>query len=158
MGEAQFALDTHIAILLVHHTTKFDYDENVFDGIQGTTGITAGADTLMVFRKLGDNFKLHITGKDVIADELTLHFDRKTCTWHPIENLPQGSTPERTEILELLSRTGKEMQTQEIAIALDKKKNNVSSMLGKMVKEGVISNPKFGFYSLPNETNEGIES
>jgi len=41
IGKIQrFALENHIAIILVHHTTKLEYSDNVFDGIQGTTGIT----------------------------------------------------------------------------------------------------------------------
>lgn len=158
IGKIQkFALEKHVAIILVHHTTKLDYSDNVFDGIQGTTGITAGADTLMVLKNDSNDFVLHIIGKDVIADDIHLSFDKTTCLWSIANNQMQGSTPERTEILNVISNNKNPMGTGEIADKLSKGKSTISTMLKKMVGEGLLKKVEFGKYNTV-ETIEGIES
>ena len=145
----RFALDNHISLIFVYHTRKALSDvEYVIDEIQGTTGITAGADTLKVLKKEKDNYKLYITGKDVIADDIDLTFDKQSGLWLiDSQEIKIDTTPEREEIINLLITENREMRTSEIASKLNKRENNISTMLQKLVKEGKIQNPKYGFYS-----------
>ena len=147
----RFALDNHISLIFVYHTRKALSDvEYVIDEIQGTTGITAGADTLMVLKNEKVNYKLYITGKDVISDDLNLTFDKETGLWLiDSQEMKIDTTPEREEIINLLNSENREMRTSEIALKLNKKENNISTLLQKLVKENKIINPKYGFYSIP---------
>lgn len=148
-----FALTNHISLIFVYHTRKaLSESEYFIDEIQGTTGITAGADTLMVLKKEKENYKLYITGKDVIADDLDLTFDKETGLWLiESQKIKIDTTPEREEIITLLISENREMRTSEIAAKLNKKKNNVSTQLQKLTDENKIKNPKYGFYSIPKE-------
>lgn len=148
-----FALKNHISLIFVYHTRKaLSEGEYFIDEIQGTTGITAGADTLMVLKKEKEKFKLYLTGKDVIADDIDLTFDKQSGLWLiDSQETKIDTTPEREEIINLLQNEEREMRTSEIASKLGKKENNISTMLQKLVKENKIKNPKYGFYSIPKE-------
>ncbi len=146
----QFAMERKICLLFVHHTRKpLNFDNYIIDEIQGTTGVTAGADTLFVLTKNKSNYTLHVTGKDVIADELSLKFDRTNCSF-TAENIDStiDTTPERMGIITLLSREGRAMKTSEISEKLNKKQSNISTLLNKLTNDGLIKNPKYGVYSL----------
>jgi len=131
----------------------------VFDDILGSTGIAAAVDTMMILKKYNSGFKLHITGKDVIADDLDLEFDKDKYIWKVTDELLSiNTTPERMEIIKLLAKEGKEMKTKEIAEKLEKSISNISNILGKMAKDGIIRNTKFGFYSLTNTFINNSES
>jgi hypothetical protein len=147
-----FALKYHISLIFVYHTRKTISEDDYFvDEIQGTTGITAGADTLMVLKKVKENYLIQLIGKDVISEDIELTFDKKSGLWliDSQENKIE-TTPEREEIINLLISEGREMRTSEIASKLGKKENNISTMLQKLVKENKIKNPKYGYYSIPN--------
>ena len=145
----KFAFRNHVCFLLVHHTRKQLSPENVFDEIQGTTGVTAGADTLLVLKKNQSDYSLHIIGKDVTADDLKLKFDKQTCLWSISNKISHiETTPERMEIIQLLTEVGGEMSSSEIANRLGKTQSNISNLLRKMKEEGYVNNPKTGIYTL----------
>jgi len=144
----QFAYDKKIGLLLIHHSKK-EFTEDVFSEILGSTGLFAGVDTGMVLRQKGGNHELHFKGNDVVADELDIKFDKDKGIWLTKEkSYDIDTTPERMEIIKLLAKEGRKMKTDEIAEKLGKSKSNISNILGKMAKEDIIKNPKFGYYSL----------
>jgi len=147
-----FALSEKICVLLVHHTKKSE-EENVFDEISGTTGITGAADTNMVLKKVKDEYKLFVTGRDIPETEYQLMFDDTTCSWNVTgEEMDSRSlTAEREEVLTLLSERNEPIKTGEIAQALEKETSNVSKLLKKLFDDRLIISPKYGYYQLPPE-------
>ena len=148
----ELAINNNIALLLLHHTKKMQ-EENVFDEISGTTGITGAMDTMLVLKKKNNEHKLYITGRDIRENEYSMVFDENTFCWNVIENEIK-TTAERKEIYDLIFNYGREMTSKEIANIIGKQQSNVSKMLGKMVKDGLIISPNYGHYKLPNEKRE----
>ena len=148
MGELQkFALQYGVGLMVIHHNRKQGAVYSV-DSILGTSGISGGADTLWIMNKIGEQIRLDIFGKDVDSKTLWLKFAKVNFTWQLLNEGEQiNTTPERMQILTLLSSENRLWQTGEMPNVLDKKKNTVSTLLKRMVNEGHLVNPKTGFYS-----------
>jgi hypothetical protein len=143
----KIALQRHISILLVHHTTKQKY-EDVFDQVLGTTGLTASPDSLMLLSKDSNKeFILSITGRDIEEKEYSVKF--QNCIWIVESEKGKITTPEREEIISLFMEYERPLKTKEIAEHLGKSVANVSKMLGKMVNdESLRKGEKYGEYIL----------
>lgn len=147
-GIQNIAINYHVCILLIHHTKKGG-EENVFDEISGTTGLTGAVDTMLVIKKSGEKNTLHITGRDVMWNEYSITFDDKTFTWNVAGNAEEiKTTAERQEILNTLEAHKREMKSGEIAKIIGKSNANTSKMLGKLAKDGLVESPKYGTYKL----------
>lgn len=141
-----FAIENNIALIVITHTRKAPSDD-VFDSVLGTTGLTGSADTIWVIDKKQNTSILEIIGKDVEPASIVMKFENFLWTFK--ENfIDLRLTPEREEILNLLEDAGKPLRTSEIAEKINKKTNNVSSLLKKMLAEEVITNPDYGFYEI----------
>ena len=150
----EFAIQNHICVILLHHTKKVKEDD-VFDEISGTSGITGAMDTMLVLKRGNNdnNGKLYVRGRDFKETTYNLIFDEKLCCWNVVENEIK-TTAERKEIYDVLKEFGRTMQTKEIAEALDKKVPNISKLLNKMEMDKIIERPKYGFYKIPGEKKE----
>ena len=154
----KLAISRKICILLLHHTRK-EKSENVFDEISGTTGLTAGLDTMLVLKKSDNKHCLHVTGRDVVENEYNMEFDESNCVWRAEKKISEAKmTVEREEIFDLIKSYGRKMRTGEIAEALGKSKSNISKMLGKMVNDGTLKSVSYGVYDLPQEMREAAEN
>lgn len=150
----EMAIRNNICLLLLHHTKKGS-EENVFDEISGTTGLTGAMDTMMVLKKKSNKCTLHITGRDVQEADYEVEFSENTFTWNVIDKKDENKlTTERQEIVDLLKKYEREMKTGEIAQLLGKEKSNVSKMLKKLVDDGVFTSPKYGTYEINPETEK----
>ena len=84
--------DKHgICIVIVHHVKKGNRkkEDYVFDQISGTNGIMGAVDTMIVLNDFDKDLSqatLHITGRDVESDELTLQFNNGNCRWSCLGN------------------------------------------------------------------------
>lgn len=76
----KLALKLRIAILLVHHTTKMNY-QDPFDSLQGSVGIIASPDCLMVLIRTGNDAVLHVRGRDIADQTIPLKFLNKSIRW-----------------------------------------------------------------------------
>lgn len=85
MGMIKRLADDHsICILLVHHLKKGKGEGDAFERISGTNGIFGSADTAIVMQKANRTDKettLHITGRDVMADDAVIEFNPDSCRW-----------------------------------------------------------------------------
>lgn len=85
MGLLKRLADDHsICVLLVHHLKKGRTDGDAFESISGTNAIFGSADTALVMRKERRTDKetiLHVTGRDVTADDTVIEFNRDSCRW-----------------------------------------------------------------------------
>ncbi len=80
----RLADDHAICILLVHHLKKGRTDGDAFESISGTNAIFGSADTALVIRKERRTDKealLHVTGRDVTADDAVIEFNPDSCRW-----------------------------------------------------------------------------
>ena len=79
-----FADENDICVLVVHHLRKGKGEGYVFAGISGTYGILGSADTAIVLQKDSNSSEettMHITGRDVLMDDIEIVFDQGSCRW-----------------------------------------------------------------------------
>lgn len=145
MGGLQALAMRHgVTVLVVHHMRKNVKDaDDVFDGVLGSTGLTGTADaTVLVQRgRQSREVVMHITGRDVEEQQLSVKFDLS-------DRVPfnlMGTTEEvhmsdtRKEILEYLAENGP-TGPKELSKALGKNYSTTKNTLWTMLKEGLISN------------------
>ncbi len=147
----QMAIKRNICVLILHHTRK-TAAKDVFDEVSGTFGLTGGVDTIMILKKSGGLHTLHIRGRDVEETKYGLEFDSETFQWgiNSLDETPR-MTSERQEIYDLIRNHNGPMQTGEIAAALGKSGSNISKMIGKIVKDGILVIVSYGVYDLSEE-------
>ena len=117
----QIAVERRIALVLVTHTrkpVKAVAAGDVFDEIMDSTGITGGADTMLVLKKTRaeNELSLWVTGRDVDDQELLIKWDPDTSDWKllgPAETTRLSAL--RKSILDCLNRSGDVMTTAEVA-------------------------------------------
>lgn len=99
MGILKNIADAHnICILLVHHLRKAPDPGDPFARILGTQGINGAADTNFVMareERSDETTHFYSEGRDVIAEDLELQFDKQACRWHPVANKAARTAEER---------------------------------------------------------------
>jgi len=139
----KIALQRHISILFVHHTTKMKY-EDIYDQVLGSTGLTASPDSLLLLHKDSNKeFILSIKGRDFEEKEYSVKF--KNCIWIVEGEKGKTTTPEREEIITLFLQQDRPLKTKEIAEFLGKAENNVCNMLKKIPE---VVKVRYGEYVL----------
>lgn len=137
----------NVAIVLVHHTAKGSRT-NILESINGTNGLPAGADTVLVLSKgkgVGEA-ELYLTGRDVREKTLSL---KRTFNhgWLSLGNSEDHNrSAARRLILEVL-RTHGPLKPGQIAEKLNKKAGSIRGLLLKMVAKGEVTCGKEGLYS-----------
>ncbi len=139
----------HVSILLVHHLRKNAADD-LMDTISGSTGLTGATDCNMVLeRERGEKTALlHITGRDVEEQTLTLHFAEENARWSisDMPNRPKPLSPDRQAILDLLIQQGRPLGPNEIAETLNMDHEKVRRKLSLMGKANQVSVVSRGLY------------
>src|ERR1035437_5675086 len=150
-GLQHIAVELQIAIMVIAHTRKAKSDDNPFNSISGTLGVTAPADCLWVLIKSGitGNATLHVRGREREDGHYSLNFDKQLMEWKSIgDKIEIETTPERKEILNVFKlHPDTELKTGFIAAQLGKSQPNVSIQLKKLVKQGIlVSGKTYGSY------------
>jgi RecA-family ATPase len=145
-----------VAIVVIHHTRKAGA-EDVYDELNGTSGLAGAADTLLVLQRPRDEAEgvLHLTGRE-IEDETShvLRFSRETCTWQLAED--QDTDPllsqEAADVLRILRDADGPMTPDAVSEALGiaktdfKARGAVRQRLSRMERRGQIAGAGFGRY------------
>lgn len=80
----QFALDNNLALILVTHMNKYGDDSDPVSRVNGSTGTTGAADTIITLKRSkrsDDETRMEITGRDVIARNLIIQMDWSHFRW-----------------------------------------------------------------------------
>jgi predicted Rossmann fold nucleotide-binding protein DprA/Smf involved in DNA uptake len=102
----------------------------------------------MVLKRSQSYFKLHFTGRDVIEDDIELELDKDTCLWKYRGISSPDSTPERQEILDILTNSTIPVALKEIADRLGKTTQNINILLKKLIEEGHVRKERTGYYTI----------
>lgn len=82
--------DKHnLCIVLIHHLKKGGDNNDVFEKVSGTNGITGTVDTTLVLSKKSREdveTKLSVVGRDVEYNEYVLTFNKNECIWNLLTN------------------------------------------------------------------------
>ncbi len=145
----ELAHQYHVAIILITHTRK-DGDctltgGDFLDSVLGSTGISGTADTIAVLTRdrTKHNAILKITGRDLKEDmEYALLQDSQAGWQIAGEANEYNQSQERKNILQVLKEAAEPIPPKEIAETLGippKKDYQIRQLLGKLLKDGMVS-------------------
>ena len=80
----QFAVDRNLAVVLVHHLNKGGDDSDFVSRLNGSTGVSGAADTIITLTRAArnsDETKMSITGRDVMERTLIIKMDWGNYRW-----------------------------------------------------------------------------
>ena len=80
----QFAIDSNLAVVLVHHLNKGGDDSDFVSRLNGSTGVSGAADTIITLtrdKRNADETKMSITGRDVQERTLIITMDWSNFRW-----------------------------------------------------------------------------
>ena len=149
----KLAHNNDIAILLVTHTRKSPDIDNPFNQIQGSMGVQAGCDTILMLTKSNSAHSLHVTGRRIAPDEHPM--EMSDGIWKALthnEKLENDMNHSENSVFTALREYGDKGMTFTEAVELTGLvKPTVKSTLRRMVDKGLIVQPNDrGKYYLPN--------
>jgi hypothetical protein len=157
--ELKTLADRHsVSILVLHHTRKANA-EDVFDEINGTSGVAGALDAMLILhRARGEaDAQLWVTGRDLEEAHKALRFDAGSWTLLG-EAADVLRSKERRAVLEIVTPVTGGVTPAEVAMALGKPANNVRHLMFKMLTDGELrrlSNSKYIPGVTPNGGNRG---
>lgn len=148
------AMDTGVAIVVVHHTRKSGAEVDPFEKVSGTLGLSGAADTTIILDRDSNGCTLYGRGRDIEEIETAVQFDKLTCRWRALGKASEvRRTDERAEILSVLIEATEPMSPRELAVATGMPRNNTDQLLFKMAKAGEVLKSGRGQYVHPDRTD-----
>lgn len=141
------AMETNVAIVVVHHTRKSGAEADPFEKVSGTLGLSGAADTTIILDRDQNGCTLYGRGRDIEEIETAVQFDKFTCRWRALGNASEvRRTDERAEILSALIEATEPMNPRDLSIACGMPRNNTDQLLFKMAKAGEVLKAGRGLY------------
>jgi hypothetical protein len=148
-----------VGIVINHHLRKMSSEEDAFDDVSGTLGLTGAADTIIVLKRHSGMVKVFVRGRDIEEAEFAAEFNRNTCRWRLVGDAAEVfRSQERQAIIAALKGAGKDeggnlkpMSISEIMAATERRdRNSVDRMLSRMRRAGEVVPKGRGLYTLPD--------
>jgi AAA domain len=147
----RIALDTGVAIVIVHHLRKSVSEVDPFEKVSGTLGLSSAADTVLVLDRDASGATLYGRGRDIEEIETAVEFNKGTNTWRVLgEAAEVRRTNERAQILSVLIDADEPISPRDIAAKTGMPRNNVDQLLFKMAKAGEVLKSGRGHYLHPS--------
>jgi hypothetical protein len=142
-----WAGDTSIAALVLHHTRKLDADDPL-DMISGSLGLAGCADTSIILGRSSSGTTLYIRGRDIEERELAIRFAGETCRWTVLgEAAEVHRSDSRARVLAALSdAVAGEMNVEEIRVAIGQSRDASDKLCQRMAADGELVRVKRGVY------------
>jgi hypothetical protein len=145
------AMEKGVAIVIVHHTRKGAEDNDPFEKVSGTLGLSGAADAVLILDRDANGCTLYGRGRDIEEIETAIQFDRATCRWSALGNASEvHRSSERSAILQSLKEATEPLTPANIATEAQMKRHNVENLLSKMVRAGEVVKAKRGRYVHPS--------
>ena len=144
----RFAQERNIAVVLVTHTTKGKDLDNPFNNLQGSMGMQAGCDTMLMIERGQNGHTLRSVGRRIIETEYAMTLDDGI--WKLEGDASEFNISERRkQLLRFITESGEDgITVTDLTDLAETSKQNVSKILLKMVSDGLIVRPKRGRYKL----------
>ena len=153
LGNIQkWATQKRIAVLMVTHLRKAIDPDNPFNDIQGSVGVQAKADCLILLREFEGVYTLFVKGRDFESKDYTLEF--KDGLWHTQNDaVGYSQTTAQREILECLASAPEGLKAREIADTIGKDYNTVKPVLTRLKFRNLVCQPTHGLWALKESDN-----
>lgn len=135
-----FAMQNDVTLLVVHHLNKGIHLNSEVDSISGTVGVIGSADGLHILREVEKGFvNLYSTGREIKEESLALNLNKETMQWEYLGNSRLLFQSEiRKLICQFVEDSDKPPTMTEISKGLNKNHSTISTIVGKMVREGTL--------------------
>lgn len=147
-GLQEFASKHRIAVVVVTHCRKATSDEDVFDEVSGTTGLSGAADSVLVLKRgEGKADFLYGRGRDLPEFEKAVSFDKTRGLWCLLGDADafRGNEVE-LKIVSALSENGDPMSVRDIVGAVGGDYQSIKQRLYRMATAGTIRKLERGRY------------
>lgn len=145
------AMETGVAIVVVHHTRKSGAETDPFEKVSGTLGLSGAADTTIILDRDQNGCTLYGRGRDIEEIETAVQFEKATCRWVALGKASDvRRTDERSSILTALAEAGTPMSPTAVAHATGMKNENARQTLSRMANVGEVVKVKRGRYAHPD--------
>jgi DNA-binding transcriptional ArsR family regulator len=136
--------------------------DHALDEVNSSIGLTGGVDGVMILKRerTRADATLFVAGRDVEEEkEFALRWDQNTAGWALVGSVKEYRiSQERAAILDLLRRSAPEpLGPKAIAEALDKPYSSVTTLLQKLVRDGLVRSPRYGKYEPAGDDDRGSE-
>jgi hypothetical protein len=158
-GVQKLAGQYGVGVVLNTHLRKAPSEDDPFDEVSGTLGLTAAADTTIVMKRQSGMVKIYLRGRDIEEAELAAEFNRETCRWRIVGGAEEAfRSQERQAIIAALKEAGTDKTGKPNALPLDdiltaterRDRGPLKSLLHKMRKANEVVSPRVGYYALPS--------
>jgi RecA-family ATPase len=150
-GLQKLAGEHQVAIVINHHLRKAASEEDAFDDVSGTLGVTGAADTIIVMKRQTGMVKIFVQGRDIEEAEFAAEFNKETCRWRLVGEAEEVFRSEqRQAILTALKDAKRPMAVAEIMAAIERNdRHAIQVLLLKMEKDGEVRHVSRGVWALP---------
>jgi predicted MarR family transcription regulator len=153
-GLQRIAGQYQVGIVLTHHLRKASSEDDAFDDVSGTLGLTGAADTIVIMKRHSGMVKVYVRGRDIEEGEFAAEFNRESCRWRLVGAADEVfRSQERQAILTVLKDTMRPMSVPEIMAATDRSdRHAIYNLLYKMEKAGDLKHACRGQWAHPDAT------
>jgi AAA domain len=154
-GLQKLAGEYQVGIVLNHHLRKASSEDDAFDDVSGTLGLTGAADTNIVMKRHAGMVKIYVRGRDIEEAEFAAEFNRNTCRWHLVGGADEVFRSQERQAIIAALKDAKDkdgnrvpLSVAEIMAAIERTdRNAVYQLLFKMCKAGEIAVVGRGLYT-----------
>src|SRR5262249_36579930 len=141
-----------VAIVLSHHLRKASSEDDAFDDVSGTLGLTGAADTIIVMKRHAGMVKVFVRGRDIEEAEFAAEFNRETCRWRLVGQADEVFRSEqRQAIAKALKETARAMSVNDIMAATERRdRSSTEMLLHRMEKAGEVAHVGRGLWAHPS--------
>ena len=145
----EFSHEHNIGIMLVWHTRKAKDLDNIWNQFQGSMGVQASCDSMLLLDRTTDGINLHVIGREMQETEYAITMTDDGIWQLEGEASETYQSPERKELLAIIREFESEGVTVSALVKqVGRSQPSVSKMLGKMVVKGQIEKRDGKYYSV----------
>jgi len=147
----RLAGEFQVGIVLNHHLRKASSEDDVFDDVSGTLGLTGAADTIIILKRHQGMTKIFVRGRDIEENEFAAEFNRETCRWRVVGVADDVfRSQERQVILAALKGASQPMSVAELMAVTDRHdRHALYNLLYKMASAGEVTQSGRGKWMHP---------
>ena len=145
----KLALESHIALLVIHHDRKAQSEDWVAE-VSGSFGLTAACDAVLGLKRTRGTAtaKLHAVGRDMEEQELALSFDKSRGLWGLLGPSQDWEVSEQQrQILTLLREASEPLSPKEVHEVTGLPSALSDIFWGKLIDQGLAEKTTRGRYA-----------
>jgi AAA domain len=156
-GLQKLAGEFQVGIVLTHHLRKAPSEDDPFDEVSGTLGLTGAADTIVVMKRHSGMVRIYVRGRDIEEAEFAAEFNKETCRWRLVGEAEEVfRSQQRQAVATALKEAARPMSVADIMAATERRDRHATEvLLHRMEKTGEVKHVSRGQWAHPRLTDGG---